>query len=329
MSRVALHKSLAWIETAWREPMLLWLAVSAAAHAGVVAILMTPDPAREQVIEAGGAVAVEVVLIEGPELHAGAQSGEDRAQKSAAATVATDGNPSPEPISDFEAAPSPSVPPQPMEATPLEVQDTPADEPEEHPQHADAPAEPAAPRLIAAPQTGQEAVAAAPTLPETPSVHTNPTQDAMIRPAPTPRRKPPPPKSDMKSQATPAQTTKVVTQDAGPNGQDAERPAAQVDLSAATPSAGGTRGAAPRGDNPKPVYPFGARRRGEQGRVLLRVTVSPTGAASTVSVAESSGSERLDNSALETVRQWRFQPAHRAGTPVAAEVTVPIRFQLR
>lgn len=328
MSRIALHKSLAWIETAWREPMLLWLTVSVAAHAGVAAILMTPDPVRERVIEAGGAVAVEVVVIEGPELHAGAQSGEDRARENAAAATAeADGNPSPEPES--EAVPSPRETVPQADATPPDAQDTPADESEEHTQHVDAPAEPAVPRLTAAAQAGQESIAAAPTMPKTPSTHANPTQDVMLQPAPTPRRKPPPPKADAAARAAPAPVVNAAAQDASPSGQDVEQAPLSNEPSAATPSAGGTRGAAPRGDNPKPVYPFGARRRGEQGRVLLRVTVLPTGAASTVSVAESSGSERLDNSALETVRQWRFRPAHRAGTPIAAEVTVPIRFQLR
>ena len=38
-----------------------------------------------------------------------------------------------------------------------------------------------------------------------------------------------------------------------------------------------------------PAYPEIARRRGEQGRVLLRVAVSPAGLPVNVSVAESSG----------------------------------------
>jgi protein TonB len=77
-----------------------------------------------------------------------------------------------------------------------------------------------------------------------------------------------------------------------------------------------------------PAYPETARRRGEQGRVLLRVAVSPTGLPVNVSVAESSGFPILDSAAVNAVEQWRFVPATRAGAPVAATAEVPLRFRL-
>ena len=317
MTRLALHKGLAWAETAWREPMLLWLAVSAAAHAGVVAFLMTPDTAEERVIDAGGAVAVEIVVVEGPELHAGAQSGEDRAQEAAETTALAKADPAP----TSETAPEQNDQARPDETTPTETRDARAEEPLK-------PSQPAA-RLTAAPQAGGEPIAAAPTPRESPTPKQEPPRQASITPAPTPRRKPPPPALDMVTPSVAAPTAKADPQDTRSGGQNADQAPAHEQLSTATPSAGGTRGAAPRGDNPKPVYPFGARRRGEQGRVLLRVKVTPKGDAAAVTIAVSSGSKRLDDSALETVRRWRFQPARRGGTPVAAEVTVPIRFQLR
>ncbi len=81
-------------------------------------------------------------------------------------------------------------------------------------------------------------------------------------------------------------------------------------------------------DNPPPVYPPLSRRSGEQGRVLLRVHVTASGAADTVDLRTSSGSPRLDNAAVETVKRWRFVPARQGDQAVAAWVLVPINFTL-
>lgn len=80
--------------------------------------------------------------------------------------------------------------------------------------------------------------------------------------------------------------------------------------------------------NPKPPYPAASRRLGETGTVHLRVHVSPGGEAMKVLLKKSSGFERLDRSALETVSRWRFVPARRGDEPVAAWVIVPIVFEL-
>ena len=55
--------------------------------------------------------------------------------------------------------------------------------------------------------------------------------------------------------------------------------------------------------NPPPDYPSSARRMGEQGRVLLRVLVSTKGDAESVQLESSSGSDRLDRSAIEAVKK--------------------------
>lgn len=81
--------------------------------------------------------------------------------------------------------------------------------------------------------------------------------------------------------------------------------------------------------NPKPAYPVSSRRRGEEGRVVLRVHVSAEGRAAKVEVQDSSGHERLDESALAAVSRWRFVPARRGSEPLAAWVRVPIVFSLR
>jgi periplasmic protein TonB len=90
----------------------------------------------------------------------------------------------------------------------------------------------------------------------------------------------------------------------------------------------GTEGAAPQADNPAPAYPFAARRRGQEGRVVLSVEVLPSGDAGAISVARSSGVASLDRAATDAVRRWRFRPARRDGRPVRATVRVPVRFAL-
>ncbi len=76
--------------------------------------------------------------------------------------------------------------------------------------------------------------------------------------------------------------------------------------------------------NPKAPYPAESRMNGEQGTVLLRVRTTPEGRPSIVEVRQSSGYARLDLSAMETVRKWRFSPTPDDGTIVWREV--PIRF---
>ena len=85
------------------------------------------------------------------------------------------------------------------------------------------------------------------------------------------------------------------------------------------------------GANPAPVYPSRSRQRAEQGTVTLHVLVAIDGSVERIEVAESSGFEDLDRSALDTVRKrWRFVPAKRGdGHPVKSWVLVPIRFALR
>ena len=82
-------------------------------------------------------------------------------------------------------------------------------------------------------------------------------------------------------------------------------------------------------NNPAPAYPPLSRRMGEEGRVVLRVLVNEHGLPGDVQLRTSSGFNRLDTVALETVRQWKFVPARRGDTPVSAWVLVPISFSLR
>lgn len=119
---------------------------------------------------------------------------------------------------------------------------------------------------------------------------------------------------------------------------DAPAANAPVAVAAAAPSSSSSQpqqsvDSVPRFDadylnNPAPGYPALSRRLREQGVVLLRVYVLPSGAPEQVELKQSSGSARLDESALTAVRKWKFTPAQSAGRAVAAWVVVPIAFSL-
>ncbi|MBF0367874.1 MAG: energy transducer TonB [Magnetococcales bacterium] len=81
-------------------------------------------------------------------------------------------------------------------------------------------------------------------------------------------------------------------------------------------------------NNPKPLYPKLARRRGMEGQVLLTVEVDERGEPLQVKVKQGSGHAILDRSALKAVKKWRFVPARRGQMAIRASVEIPIRFSL-
>lgn len=132
------------------------------------------------------------------------------------------------------------------------------------------------------------------------------------RPRPLPRTEPRP-----TPPAPTARTTEPVTAAAPAN--DAPAPESAIVLSPLD---------ADYLNNPKPRYPVLSRRLGEEGRVVLRVLVHADGTPADVTVHKSSGHARLDEAALEAVRQWRFT-VRRNGMAVAAPVLVPISYTLQ
>lgn len=81
-------------------------------------------------------------------------------------------------------------------------------------------------------------------------------------------------------------------------------------------------------NNPSPAYPPVSRRLGEEGLVMLRVQVTQDGKAGSVELESSSGSNRLDQAALEAVKKWQFVPAKRGEQSISASVVVPVRFSI-
>lgn len=80
--------------------------------------------------------------------------------------------------------------------------------------------------------------------------------------------------------------------------------------------------------NPEPPYPLAARRRREQGLVMLTAKVTAQGRATKVEIKQSSGHPLLDEAALNAVRDWEFQPARVGATAMESEIEVPVRFKL-
>ena len=80
--------------------------------------------------------------------------------------------------------------------------------------------------------------------------------------------------------------------------------------------------------NPEPEYPLVARRRGQQGTVLLNLTVSASGRPTEVSLKQSSGYQLLDQAALKAVKNWEFEPARIGDVSVESRIEVPVCFKL-
>ena len=66
-------------------------------------------------------------------------------------------------------------------------------------------------------------------------------------------------------------------------------------------------------NNPHPPYPFIARKKGFEGKLILEVLVNEDGSVKSTSIRESSGYEILDTVSKETVEKWTFIPAKKWG----------------
>jgi protein TonB len=81
--------------------------------------------------------------------------------------------------------------------------------------------------------------------------------------------------------------------------------------------------------NPEPPYPAAARRRHQEGVVLISVHVTAQGHAEKVAIKQSSGYSLLDEAALQAVRLWEFTPGRIGTMAVASEIEVPVHFALK
>lgn len=82
-------------------------------------------------------------------------------------------------------------------------------------------------------------------------------------------------------------------------------------------------------NNPKPPYPLMSRRLNEEGKVVLNVCVSLSGLVENLKLEKTSGHQRLDDIAIETVKKWKFIPAKIQDRDINACYLLPVQFILR
>jgi periplasmic protein TonB len=292
-----------------RETVAAALVLSAAAHAGLILWAVSGEPTREMVLNAGAPTAIEVKLVQGPDQPA-AGSRQQQAVKSATA------------MPDRMVTHDAKQPPDSARHAEIRATEAAINKP------SDAMNTPFAPEPQPAPVAAHQAPAS-----DTADPQAATAQPLELAP-PHPPAKPAPP--SVSPDGAPAASGSIAALDA--RDQTPVSPAIAADPMAANRSAlasdaaggpDGRQGASPRADNPAPEYPYVARQRGEFGRVVLRVEVLASGEAGRVSIERSSGYDVLDQAASETVKRWRFVPARRNGAPIAASVSVPIRFALQ
>ncbi|MDF3126435.1 energy transducer TonB [Rheinheimera sp. 1928-s] len=80
--------------------------------------------------------------------------------------------------------------------------------------------------------------------------------------------------------------------------------------------------------NKAPIYPMLSRRLKEQGTVYLQVLVLKNGKVGQLKLKQSSGFARLDQSALNAVRNWTYEPALKLGQPIDFWFVQPVVFNL-
>lgn len=123
----------------------------------------------------------------------------------------------------------------------------------------------------------------------------------------------------------PAPEQAAVTEAAAP----AARQAAPATASRKAAPVVRNREARPLASNRMPTYPAAALRSGVQGSVIASLSVDTRGNVANAAIVSRSGerSRDLDRAVLNTVQNWKFQPAMHEGRAVASVVRVPVDFR--
>lgn len=162
------------------------------------------------------------------------------------------------------------------------------------------------------------------------------------KPVPKPKPKPKPepkptPKPKPKPKPEPKPTPKPVTKPApkptpAPKAEPKPEPVKKVAKKPATKA----KNSAPKRierpsfrSRPAPIsYPSRARRRGQEGTVIIEVWLDKRGDQTKRVIVQSSGVKALDSTALKGVAKYRFSPYIENGQGIAHRVHIPIRFKL-
>ena len=82
-------------------------------------------------------------------------------------------------------------------------------------------------------------------------------------------------------------------------------------------------------ENAPPNYPALARKRGQEGAVILQVLVNRNGRVDELEIDTSSNFTLLDRAAVSAVRKWSFEPGMRGEERIPMWVKVPVTFKLK
>lgn len=186
--------------------------------------------------------------------------------------------------------------------------------------------------VMTAPRGGDRAVA--PAAPRQPAAAAAPAARRAAPPPSTPPAATPPATAPATGKAAVASAAAPAGSSSGSGSNAAAKlagastaPAAAEGKAGGTENAGESRAVRVR-FSPKPPYPALSRELGEEGVVLLRISVGAGGEFEQVQLLRSSGFVRLDRAARDGVRSWRFDAAWQGGQPVAASIDIPVRFRL-
>lgn len=189
--------------------------------------------------------------------------------------------------------------------------------------------------------------------PGTPKIQDMPKEKPKEKPAEQPKEKPQPKKKEtVKPEQKQAKPKKAVS-NAAPEEKTVTKPLPEAAVTAASNQDNGTGSAAPASGGGigtgmgsgaslgkgsggglvdvgslkiihkvSPEYPPFSRKRGEEGRVKVIITIED-GIVTHAELEESSGFERLDSSAVEALKKWRFSYSGKI------KARAPISFKLR
>ena len=152
---------------------------------------------------------------------------------------------------------------------------------------------------------------------------------------PKPVRKPKPPEPEKKPEILPPEKTVAKKETAEPQqpvtepskGNTAQDMIRTADVAGLTDQRPLVTEPLFNGAQRKPAYPYMARKRGQQGTVLLEVFLDKQGHVESVTLVDSSGFSLLDRAAERAVRRWSFRPLVRDGVALSSRVRGTGRFQ--
>lgn len=180
--------------------------------------------------------------------------------------------------------------------------------------------------VLLAPAPVESKMPAAPAPAPAPALPRKPAAVQAVKPAVTPQPKPAPvlvPSTQPVAQAAPVESASRQAVAAAPALLEPATPTRSRVVAEVLSSKPSFR-EPPR----QPRYPSQARRRNQQGVVLLEVRLDELGRQRSLNVLRSSGVESLDRAALQAVAAWRFNPETTDGQAVPSRVHIPIQFAL-